>query len=112
MAEEGASQRLANAPSPDDPRKPDSPGEMKKPSWLYVLRKTAREFTSDECTDIAASLTYFAVLAIFPALIALVSLLGVFGQSADSFIAVLEDIAPPDAVAVLREPIEQFANSP
>ena len=112
MAEEGASERLVNAPSPEDPRKPDSPREVKKRSWKYVIRKTMREFTSDECLDVAASLTYYAVLSLFPALIALVSLLGVFGQSANAFIAILEDIAPPDAVDVLREPIEQFSNSP
>lgn len=112
MAEDGASQKLANAPSPDDPRKPDSVGEVEKQSWKYVFRKTMREFGSDQCTDIAASLTYFAVLSIFPALIALVSLLGVFGQSATSFISILEDIAPASAVDVLREPITQFSESP
>jgi membrane protein len=112
VAEAGASERLANAPSPDDERKPDSPAKLKKPSWKYVFRKTLREFSADECTDIAASLTYYAVLSLFPALIALVSLLGVFGQSANALIAILEDIAPPDAVEVLRGPIEDFSRSP
>ena len=111
MTDAGASQRLADAPAPEDPRKPDSPDEMSKPSWKYVFRKAAREFSSDQCTDIAASLTYYAVLAIFPALIALVSLLGVFGQSADSFIQILSSIAPASAVDVLRPVIEGFAES-
>jgi len=106
-----AATKERSAPSPEDPRKPDSPDDVTKRSWKYVLRKTAREFGSDGGTDIAATLTYYAVLAIFPALIALVSLLGVFGQSADSFIAILSDIAPPDAVQVLRGPIEQFSQS-
>ena len=67
----GAAERLQNAPSPEDPRTPDSLKEMGASGWKYTLRKTLREFTSDQCTDIAASLTYYAVLSIFPALIAL-----------------------------------------
>jgi len=42
------------APSPSDPRKPDSPGEVSKPSWKYALKKTLREFSADQCTDVAA----------------------------------------------------------
>ena len=56
-------------PDPDDPRKPDSPTDLTKPSLFYVLRKTAREFQRDQCTDLAAALTYYAVLSLFPALL-------------------------------------------
>ena len=59
---------------------PASPADLTKQSWMYVARKTAREFTKDECTDLAAALTYYAVLALFPAMIALLSLVGLFGQ--------------------------------
>ncbi|MGZ6779010.1 MAG: YihY/virulence factor BrkB family protein, partial [Mycobacterium sp.] len=37
-------------PDPDDPRKPESPTDLTKPSLLFVLRKTAREFQHDQCT--------------------------------------------------------------
>lgn len=70
----------AAAPAPEDPRKPDSPDDITKRSWLYVLRKTLREFGKDQCTDLAAALTYYAVLAIAPALLAIVSLLGLVGD--------------------------------
>jgi membrane protein len=103
------------APSPDDPRKPDSPGDVHKRSWLYVLKKTAREFTSDQCTDIAAGLTYYGVLALFPALIAIFSLLGVFGQgqaATDAILGIVDDVAPGGTADVVRGPIEQFASSP
>ena len=71
------------APTPKevaDERGPDSPTDLTKQSWMYVLRKTAREFSEDQCTDLAAALTYYAVLALFPAVIALVSLVGLVGQ--------------------------------
>lgn len=114
MTTESAQEKQAEAPAPDDPRKPDSPDDIAKPSWKYVARKTMREFSSDQCTDLAAALTYYAVLALFPALIALVSLLGVIGQGGamTSLLDVLDDIAPASAVEVIRGPLEDFASSP
>lgn len=68
----------------DDVDKPDSPTDLKKRSWLYVAGKTRREFSKDQCTDVAAALTYYAVLAMFPAAIALLSLVGLVGQGASA----------------------------
>jgi len=115
MTDIGASKRLADAPDPDDSRKPDSPNDVHKRSWIYVLKKTAREFGSDQCTDIAASLTYYAVLSIFPAFIALISILGVLGnsqQAVDALLNVLGNVAPADALETIRPTLEGFANSP
>ena len=114
MTDIGASERLIDAPDPDDPRKPSSLGDMEKRSWAYVAKKSFREFTSDQCTDIAAALTYYAVLAIFPALIALVSLLGVVGggDSTKTLLDVLGSVAPASAVEVIKGPLEGFAKSP
>ena len=82
------------APAPEDPRKPDSPTDLDKPSWKYVVRKAFREFSDDQCTDLAAALTYYAVLSIFPALIALVSVLGLVGQAEKSVQTVLDVLRP------------------
>lgn len=109
-----ASEKLT-APDPDDARKPDGPTDIHKRSWKYVAGKTVREFSADQCTDIAASLTYYAVLALFPALIALFSLLGVIGQgqaAADAVLGIVDEAAPGGAADVIRGPIEQFASSP
>ncbi|MDT5004801.1 MAG: rane protein [Mycobacterium sp.] len=102
-------------PEPDDPRKPESPTDLTKPSLFYVLRKTAREFQQDQCTDLAAALTYYAVLSLFPALLVLVSLLGVVGQGRRTVDAVLEmaaGVVPGDAMNLLRPTIEQLVASP
>ena len=53
-----------------------------------------REFIDDGGTDLAAALTYYSVLAIFPALIALMALVGVFGQAQESVDAIMEILAP------------------
>ncbi len=102
-------------PDPDDPRKPDSPTDLTKPSALYVLRKTAREFQHDQCTDLAAALTYYAVLSLFPALLVMVSLLGVIGQgrrTTDAVLDIASDLAPSSAVDTLRPTIQQLVESP
>ena len=72
------------APDPEHPDKPDTPREIEKRSWKYVFVKTAREFTADECSDIAAALTYYAVLAIFPGLVAVFSIFGLIGRSSQA----------------------------
>jgi len=71
-----------------------------------VLRKTAREFLDDECTDLAAALTYYAVLAMFPAAVALLSLVGLVGrgrESVDTVLAILRDVGA-SSVADTLEP--------
>lgn len=105
----------ANAPDPEDSRKPDSPTEVTAPSWKYVLRTTMREFSADGCTDLAAGLTYRTVLSIFPALIALVSILSLFGQDEQSVTSVLdqaEGIVPPDAWETVRPALESILTAP
>ncbi|MGE2721565.1 YihY/virulence factor BrkB family protein [Mycolicibacterium celeriflavum] len=103
------------APDPDDPRKPESPTDLTRPSLIYAMRKAVREFQSDQCTDLAAALTYYAVLSIFPALVVMVSLLGVFGQgrrTVDALLDIAGDVAPASSLDSLRPTIEQLVNSP
>lgn len=103
------------SPDRESSRKPDSPTDLHPRSWKYVLRKTIREFSSDQCTDIAAALTYYAVLSVFPGLIAVFSLLGVVGQgqaARDAVLGIVDQVAPGDTADVIRGPIEQIAGSP
>ena len=111
---ESSTAKARRAPAPEDSRKPESPAELSKPSWKYIARKTLREFTTDQCPDLAAALTYYAVLSIFPALLALVSLLGIVGDSAKTTSALLDIVqgfAPGETVTALRGPIEQLSTS-
>ncbi|QCB93730.1 YihY/virulence factor BrkB family protein [Cellulomonas shaoxiangyii] len=104
--------KAATAPAPDDPRKPDSPGDLKARSWKYVLRKTVREFGKDQCTDLAAALTYYSVLAIAPALLAIVSLLGLVSdpeRTVQRILDLVEGIAPggTDTIQPILENLTQ-----
>ncbi|HEU5456836.1 MAG TPA: YihY/virulence factor BrkB family protein [Nocardioides sp.] len=83
-------------------------------SWRFTVRKAASEFTRDECTDLAAALTYYAVLSLFPALLALVSLLGVFGQgesTTNALLDMLRQMGQANAADQLRGPIDQMTQS-
>jgi membrane protein len=95
--------------------KPASPTDLTKRSWAYVLRKTVREFGDDNCTDLAAALTYYAVLSLFPAAIAVISLLGVVGQgkqSVDNVMKVLEPLVSTSTLDTVRPALEHVATSP
>lgn len=112
--DESSTAKARTAPAPDDSRKPDSPTDVSKPSWKYIAKKTFREFTKDQCADLAAALTYYGVLSLFPALLALVSLLGIFGQAEKTTAAMLEivqGIAPGAALDVIKQPIQELASS-
>ncbi|WP_347348584.1 YihY/virulence factor BrkB family protein [Nigerium sp.] len=102
-------------PHPEDSRKPDSPTELTKPSWKYVLRSTIREVGDDGLTDLAAGLTYYTVLSIFPGLIALVSILSLFGQSADAVTGILDQVAtvvPASTMDTIRPVLEGLLTAP
>ncbi|WP_066064380.1 YihY/virulence factor BrkB family protein [Frankia sp. EI5c] len=91
---------------------PDRLTELRTRSWLAVLRRTVREFKNDELPDRAAALTYYGVLAIFPALLVLVSLLGVVGRSAtDSILTNLEQLTPGSAQDILRDAVNGIRDS-
>lgn len=114
MATQSSTDKDRTAPAPDSPRKPASPTDLKKPSWMYIFRKAVREFSSDQCTDQAAALTYYTVLSIFPGLLAIVSLLGIFGQgekSTGAMLDLLRELVPAEAVQVLQQPIQQLTSS-
>jgi membrane protein len=110
----GASVERADAPAPDDPRKPTTPRQIRKPSWKYVLRRTLREFQVDEVTDLAAALTYYAVLAVAPALIAFLSLLALVGQNqgaVDGMLEIAGDLAPAEAMGTVEALIDRIVSN-
>jgi membrane protein len=107
--------REQTAPHPDDPRKPDEVSDIRKPSWKYIVKKTMREFSDDQATDLAAALTYYGVLAVFPALLAFVSLIGLFGDPGSTTRALLDlaaGLVPESTLEAIRGPIDELAASP
>ena len=69
---------------------PKGPTDLSKRTWWGVLKRTVKEFQEDNLTDWAAALTYYAILSLFPALLVLVSVIGLFGESTTD--QVVEDL--------------------
>jgi membrane protein len=93
---------------------PESPTQLTKPSWKYVARKTFREFSDDQCTDLAAALTYYAVLALFPAVIALLSLVGLVGQGEQTIktlLDILRDVGAGTIAETLQPRLEDLSKT-
>jgi len=111
---EHALPRTTSRPEPDAPGKPTSLRQIRPGSWSYIVRRTVREFLRHDGMDLAAALTYYAVLAVFPALIALVSLLGLLGQGPESVATILEvarRLVPMEALSAVQSVVENLAAS-
>ncbi len=97
-------------PSPSVERAaPDEPSDLPKRSWWAVLKRTVAEFRDDELTDRAAALTYYGVLSLFPALLVLVSALGIAGESATrEILDNLQRLAPNAARDVISNAVREL----
>ena len=105
--------RFARGEDPsDDRRAPDSPTDLGKEGFIAVLKRTLKEFSDDKLTHWAAALTYYGVLSLFPALLALVSILGIVGPSATQpLIDNISTLAPGPARDIVTSTVENIQNA-
>ena len=81
---------------------PRKPTDLRLKAWGGVLKRTVGTFREHHLTDWAAALTYYAVLSIFPALVVLVSILGLAGDSAtQSVLDNLDELGPGPATDIV-----------
>ena len=93
-------------------RAAEGPTDLARSSWLGVLKRSVREFKEDNLTDWAAALTYYGILSIFPALLVLVSVLGLIGSSATQpLIENLGKVAPGPAQEIATNAIKNLQGS-
>ena len=95
-------------------RGPDKPSNLNKRSWVATVKRAAKGFSRDNLTDWAAALTYYAVLSLFPAIIALISILGLVVDP-NTITRVITDVVsslgPKSAVDTFKGPIDQIAGN-
>jgi membrane protein len=95
-------------------RRPEGPPHARKGGIVQTVKRTIAEFKEDNLTDSAAALTYYAVLGIFPALIALVSIVGLVGDPktvTNALTDIVSSIGPASAVETFKGPIEEITSS-
>ncbi len=79
-----------------------------------VIRQTLTEFRANNLTDWAAALTYYGLLSLFPALIALVSILGLLGDpqtTTRKVTEVIAEIGPESAAETFAGPARSIASN-
>ncbi len=105
-AAEGAGQKRSG-------RRPEGPPHARKGSAFQTAKRTLSEFKEDNLTDVAAALTYYAVLSIFPALIALIALVGLVGNPqtiTNELTKLVSSIGPASSAQTFKEPIASLAH--
>ena len=88
--------------------------EGERGSLWGALKRTFNAFQSDQVTDLAAALTYYGVLALFPAAVALVSLVGLFGDPrsvTETLTEIVRDLGPSTAANTFAGPIESLTSN-
>src|SRR5829696_2262116 len=90
----------------------DSPAQLSKGTWKDTAKRTLREFKEDDLTLLAAALTYYGVLSLFPALIVLLSILGLAGtDTIDTLLKNLSSLAPTAARDVVSNAVRDLQGS-
>src|SRR5829696_7750940 len=88
---------------------PERPSQLPGGSWWAAVKRTVREFQVDNLKDWAAALTYYSVLSIFPALVVLVSLIGLAGRSTiQTLLDNLGQVAPGSVNQILEGAIRSL----
>jgi membrane protein len=89
-------------------------GVARKTGLWPTLKRTVGEFQEDNLTDWAATLTYYGLLALFPALIVLVSIVGLVGDpqsTTNTLTDIVTKIGPNSAASTFEGPIKQVTES-
>ena len=89
-------------------------GVERKTGLWPTLKRTVTEFQEDNLTDWAATLTYYGLLALFPALIVLVSIVGLVGDpqsTTDTLTDIVTRVGPDSAASTFGGPIRQVTES-
>ncbi|UJH90769.1 YihY/virulence factor BrkB family protein [Antarcticibacterium sp. 1MA-6-2] len=91
-------------------KKIKSPKKIKFSGWKKIIVKVKDRIAEDNLTIVAAGVAFYAFLAIFPALVALLSIYGlaVDPQQAEQQITQLSGMMPKEAFSIIKERIDNF----
>ena len=94
-------------------RAPRRPTDLGVRSWIGVVRRTVSEFIDDDLTDMAAALTYYGIMSIFPGLLVLVAGVGLLGRStAEAVEQNIHELTPGPAQQIIADALENLRENP
>jgi membrane protein len=103
---------LAGAAEPGRGRQADHPGEIPPRGWKDILKRVWDEIGNDRVMPLSAGMTYFSLMALFPAIGALVSLYGLFADRAsiNQHLDLLSGVLPAGALQVIGDQMKLVAS--
>lgn len=110
------SESRSNGGSPADPVRADyaPEGTDRRPTTFATLKRTVMEFGEDNLADWAAALTYYALMSLFPALIAFIGIVGLVADPrgvTETITEIVNEIGPETAAQTFAGPIESITSS-
>ena len=98
---------LARAKETGRGREARSPAEIPWRGWLDIIWRTARQASEDRILAIAGGVVFYGLLALFPAITALVSFYGLFAtpDSIGSHLSFLQGVMPAEAYSVVQDQV-------
>ncbi|HEY8613531.1 MAG TPA: YihY/virulence factor BrkB family protein [Roseomonas sp.] len=89
----------------------ETPSQIPARGWWDILRRTFQQVSEDRLLTEAAGITFYALLALFPALSALVSLYGLFADPADisAHLATLAGVIPGGGMEIIEEQVRRVS---
>jgi len=91
----------------------EAPGQIPARGWWQILKRTYREINDDRLSIIAAGVTFYVLLALFPALGAMVSIYGLFADrgTIGEQLNALAGVLPPEALTVIGDQMNRLATA-
>ncbi|CAM3074118.1 hypothetical protein JHFBIEKO_4453 [Methylobacterium mesophilicum] len=107
----GRAAQLTAATQPERGRAADSPAEMTRSGWKDIAVRVYLEFNKDRVLAVAAGVTFYTLLSLFPAIAALVSCYGLFADvnAINEHLAQLHAVLPTGAVELIGDQIKRIA---
>jgi len=96
--------------APDRGHGAASPLEIPARGWWDIAKRTASEVSDDRVLTEAAGITFFALLALFPAIGALISIYGLFAEPAtiNDHMATLSGIIPGGGLEIITDQVKRI----
>jgi membrane protein len=107
----GRAAQLTAATQPERGRAADSPAEMTRSGWKDIAVRVYLEFNKDRVLAVAAGVTFYTLLSLFPAIAALVTCYGLFADVTviNDHLAQLHAVLPSGAVELIGDQVKRIA---
>jgi membrane protein len=109
----GPTPQTAERREPGRGRSAEAPHQIPARGWKDIAVRTWSEFNADQIPQVAGGVTFFAILSIFPAMAAFVSLYGLFADvgAADRQLTLLANILPREAIGFVGDEMTRIAGA-